>query len=161
MPKDLDCAAGGVLLRVWLSPFDYEPKAAVEIDAGTKVSDIVDRFMPKTLVRSVIHVWVGGEKVPESCWLSVRVLRGAFVTLRGSWNRADRYGYAVVCVPMGPDGLAVGVYQTFLSGWKTDDGQVWGRPVDVAVAGDGSLLVTDDGAGVIWRVTYGQSRKMP
>jgi glucose/arabinose dehydrogenase len=41
-----------------------------------------------------------------------------------------------------------------LSGFVTQDGQVWGRPVGVAVAADGSLLVSDDGSGSIWRVSY-------
>jgi glucose/arabinose dehydrogenase len=50
-------------------------------------------------------------------------------------------------------GQASGVYQDFLTGFTTD-GNAWGRPVGVAVAEDGSLLVTDDGARVIWRVSY-------
>jgi glucose/arabinose dehydrogenase len=45
------------------------------------------------------------------------------------------------------------VYEDFLTGFMTN-GVMWGRPVGIAVAGDGSLLVTDDGARVIWRVTY-------
>ncbi len=50
-------------------------------------------------------------------------------------------------------GRANGVYQDFLTGFTTG-GKAWGRPVGVAVASDGSLLVTDDGAKVIWRVSY-------
>ena len=50
-------------------------------------------------------------------------------------------------------GRATGVYEDFLTGFTTN-GKAWGRPVGVAVAADGSLLVTDDGAKVIWRVTY-------
>ena len=49
---------------------------------------------------------------------------------------------------------AVGDYEIFLSGFVTADGQVWGRPVGVAVARDGALLVTDDGSNSIWRVSY-------
>ena len=47
-----------------------------------------------------------------------------------------------------------GEYQDFLTGFVTADGEVWGRPVGVAVAPDGSLLVTDDGGNCIWRVSY-------
>ena len=80
----------------------------------------------------------------------------AFVALHGSWNRAERYGYKIVRIPMDGGGRATGGYEDFVSGWKTRDGQVWGRPVDVAVASDGSLLVSDDGANKIYRVVYGE-----
>ena len=46
------------------------------------------------------------------------------------------------------------MYQDFLTGFVTADGQMWGRPVGVAVAPDGSMLVTDDGSKSIWRVSY-------
>jgi hypothetical protein len=47
-----------------------------------------------------------------------------------------------------------GEYEDFLTGFVVDDKGVWGRPVGVAVAHDGALLVTDDGGGMLWRVTY-------
>jgi glucose/arabinose dehydrogenase len=77
----------------------------------------------------------------------------AFVALHGSWNRAKRTGYKVVRLIF-KDGQPTGEYEDFLVGFVNDDQSVWGRPVDVAVARDGSLLVTDDGGGAIWRVTY-------
>jgi glucose/arabinose dehydrogenase len=77
----------------------------------------------------------------------------AFVTLHGSWNRAKRTGYKVVRLVM-KDGKATGEYEDFLVGFVGDDKNVWGRPVGVAVAHDGSLLVSDDGSGSIWRVSY-------
>jgi glucose/arabinose dehydrogenase len=77
----------------------------------------------------------------------------AFVTLHGSWNRAKRTGYKVVRL-LFKDGKPTGAYEDFLVGFVVDDASVWGRPVDVAVARDGSLLITDDGGGVIWRVAY-------
>ena len=77
----------------------------------------------------------------------------AFVTLHGSWNRAKRTGYKVVRLTM-KDGKATGEYEDFLVGFVGDDKNVWGRPVGVAVAHDGSLLVSDDGSGSIWRVSY-------
>lgn len=76
-----------------------------------------------------------------------------FAAEHGSWNRASRAGYEVIRVPL-KNGHASGVYEDFLTGFVTPDGQVWGRPVGVAVAHDGSLLVTDDGSKSIWRVIY-------
>ena len=77
----------------------------------------------------------------------------AFVTLHGSWNRSKRTGYKVVRLVM-KDGKSTGVYEDFLVGFVGDDKSVWGRPVGVAAAHDGSLLVSDDGSGSIWRVSY-------
>ena len=76
----------------------------------------------------------------------------AFAAEHGSWNHSQGSGREVVRIPI-EKGKATGVYQDFLTGFVTD-GNSWGRPVGVAVATDGSLLVTDDGARVIWRVTY-------
>lgn len=76
-----------------------------------------------------------------------------FAAEHGSWNRANRSGGEVIRVPL-EKGKASGVYQDFLTGFVTADGQVWGRPVGVAVAKDGSMLVTDEGSKSIWRVSY-------
>jgi glucose/arabinose dehydrogenase len=77
----------------------------------------------------------------------------AFVAMHGSWNRAKRTGYKVVRLPF-KDGAPTGEYEDFLTGFVANDASVWGRPVDVAVAHDGALLVTDDAGGAIWRVAY-------
>jgi glucose/arabinose dehydrogenase len=76
-----------------------------------------------------------------------------FAAEHGSWNRAFRTGYEVIRVPL-KDGRASGEFEDFLTGFVTKDGQVWGRPVGVAVSQDGSLFVTDDGSQSIWRVSY-------
>ena len=76
-----------------------------------------------------------------------------FAAEHGSWNRANRSGYEVIRVPL-ENGKASGVYQDFLTGFVTPTGEDWGRPVGIAVAQDGSMLVTDDGYKAIWRVTY-------
>ncbi len=75
----------------------------------------------------------------------------AFAAEHGSWNRARRVGYKVIRVPM-RDGKATGAYEDFLVGFVAKDGNVWGRPVGVAVAKDGALMVTDDASGTVWRV---------
>jgi glucose/arabinose dehydrogenase len=76
----------------------------------------------------------------------------AFVTLHGSWNRTRRTGYKVVRVPL-KDGKPTGEYEDFMLGFVVSNATVWGRPVGIAVAKDGSLLVGEDGTGTIWRVT--------
>jgi glucose/arabinose dehydrogenase len=76
-----------------------------------------------------------------------------FAAEHGSWNRSVRTGYEVILVPL-RNGRASGEYEDFLTGFVTADGKVWGRPVGVAVAQDGSLMVTDDGSGSLWRVSY-------
>jgi glucose/arabinose dehydrogenase len=76
-----------------------------------------------------------------------------FASEHGSWNRARRVGYKVIRVPM-KDGKATGEFEDFLLGFVTQEGDVWGRPVGVAVGKDGSLIVTDDGSGTVWRVAY-------
>jgi glucose/arabinose dehydrogenase len=77
----------------------------------------------------------------------------AFTAMHGSWNRANRTGHKVVRVRM-KNGVPTGEYEDFLVGFITDDGNAWGRPVGVLQAADGSLLVSDDAANVIYRVSY-------
>jgi glucose/arabinose dehydrogenase len=76
-----------------------------------------------------------------------------FAALHGSWNRTVRTGYAVIRVRIN-QGQASGSYEDFMTGFVSPDGEVWGRPVGVCVAGDGALLVSDDGSNSIWRVSY-------
>ncbi|MGH8013147.1 MAG: PQQ-dependent sugar dehydrogenase [Candidatus Binataceae bacterium] len=77
----------------------------------------------------------------------------AFASEHGSWNRAPRTGYKVIRAIV-HNGTPTGEYDDFMTGFVTRDGQVWGRPVGVAVAHDGSLLVTDDAHGTVWRISY-------
>ncbi len=81
-----------------------------------------------------------------------------FAAEHGSWNRAKRGGYEVVRIPM-RNGQANGSYEDFLTGSVTPEGQVWGRPVDVAMMKDGSILVTDDASRTVWRVVYSGDEK--
>jgi glucose/arabinose dehydrogenase/beta-lactamase superfamily II metal-dependent hydrolase len=90
---------------------------------------------------------------PHSASLQLVFHEGsAFAAEHGSWNRNLRTGYKVIRVPFKPDGTAVGSYEDFLTGFVTDEGYPWGRPVGVAIAKDGALLVSDDGSNAIWRV---------
>lgn len=77
----------------------------------------------------------------------------AFAAEHGSWNRAVRTGYKIIRVLL-QNGRATGEYEDFVTGFVTSEGNVWGRPVGVTVAADGSLVFTDDASNSVWRVTY-------
>ena len=77
-----------------------------------------------------------------------------FASEHGSWNKSARAGYEVIRVPRHQTGKASGEYEDFVTGFVLPDGSVWGRPVGITVAPDGSLLVTDDGSNSIWRIAY-------
>jgi glucose/arabinose dehydrogenase len=78
--------------------------------------------------------------------------RGAiFIAEHGSWNRTTPIGYRISVVR--PEGKGPATYETFAQGWLSG-GSAWGRPVDVQELPDGSLLVSDDRAGVVYRITY-------
>jgi glucose/arabinose dehydrogenase len=76
-----------------------------------------------------------------------------FAAEHGSWNRSKRTGYKVVRIKL-KDGVPTGEYEDFVTGFVVNDSDVWGRPVGVAVAHDGALLVSEDGDGTIWRITH-------
>lgn len=76
-----------------------------------------------------------------------------FAAEHGSWNRDRRVGYKVVRVPL-KNGVPNGEYEDFMTGFVTPDGNVWGRPVGVTVGAEGSLFVTDDASGTVWKVRY-------
>ncbi|NWG74048.1 MAG: PQQ-dependent sugar dehydrogenase [Rubrivivax sp.] len=78
---------------------------------------------------------------------------GIFVASHGSWNRTKPSGALINFVPLKADGTA-GAAEVFAEGWLDENGIYRGRPVDVAVMKDGSLLISDDFAGAIYRVTY-------
>ena len=128
---------------------------------GDNVDPRVNPQKPELVARAIIpDVLLGshraplqfafytGKQFPES------YRGGAFIAEHGSWNRSTRAGYQVVFVPF-KNGKPSGDPQPFLTGLVPDPtkGNVNGRPVGVTVAPDGSLLVSDDGAGVVYRVT--------
>ncbi len=79
--------------------------------------------------------------------------RGAlFIAEHGSWDRSAPIGYRVTMVDIDPAGKPTN-YRVFADGWL-DGGEAWGRPVDLTVAPDGALLVSDDRAGAIYRIGY-------
>ena len=128
---------------------------------GSNVDSRVKQEHPELVARAIIpdvllgaHVaplqfaFYTGKQFPES------YRGGAFVAEHGSWNRASRTGYQVAFVAF-KDGKPSADPVSFMTGLVPDPSKedVNGRPVGVAVAPDGSLLVSDDGAGVIYRIT--------
>ena len=76
-----------------------------------------------------------------------------FAAQHGSWNRGKRTGYKVIRAIM-KDGAPTGAYEDFVTGFVINDSTVWGRPVGVTVDKSGALLISEDGSGTIWRVSY-------
>jgi len=77
-----------------------------------------------------------------------------FASQHGSWNRSVRTGYEVIRIPLHQTGHATGEYEEFVTGFVLPDGMVWGRPVGITVARDGSLLISDDASESLWRIRY-------
>ena len=77
---------------------------------------------------------------------------GVFIAEHGSWNRSKKSGYRVVHVAI--DGARAGKPEVLAEGWLRSDESVWGRPADVLPLPDGSLLVSDDQAGAIYRIRH-------
>jgi len=112
----------------------------------------------KTIVPDVLiqaHSAVLGLVFYEGKMFPAEYQGDAFVALHGSWNRAKRTGYKIIRIRF-KNGRPAGGYDDFLTGWMLDEDrrEVWGRPVGLLVLQDGSMLITDDGANKIWRVTY-------
>jgi glucose/arabinose dehydrogenase len=74
-----------------------------------------------------------------------------FIAEHGSWNRSKPIGYRIMMAAV--EGGNVKSYEPFIDGWLTN-GEAWGRPVDVLFLKDGSMLISDDHANAVYRVTY-------
>lgn len=76
-----------------------------------------------------------------------------FIAEHGSWNRSEKIGYRIVLVRLDENNNPTS-YEPFIEGWLRDDESVWGRPVEFELLGDGSVLISDDESGTIYRLTY-------
>ncbi|MBI1285293.1 MAG: sorbosone dehydrogenase family protein [Thiobacillus sp.] len=97
------------------------------------------------------HVASLGMRFYTGTQFPTRYRNAVFIAEHGSWNRSEKDGYRVSVVRL-QDRRAVS-YESFVTGWLNGD-SAWGRPADVLVMPDGSLLISDDLAGAIYRVTY-------
>jgi glucose/arabinose dehydrogenase len=121
--------------------------------------DLVARtLVPDVLVQA--HSAVLGLVFYEGAMFPPEYEGDAFVALHGSWNRSKRTGYKIVRIPF-QAGRPRGGYDDFITGWMLDESSrdVWGRPVGLLVAKDGALLVADDGANMVWRVSCARPQK--
>lgn len=98
------------------------------------------------------HVAALGMRFYTGTQFPAQYRKQIFIAEHGSWNRSTPLGYRVMLVTL--EGNTVTSYAPFAEGWLQQNGKVLGRPVDVEVASDGSLLVSDDYAGAIYRITY-------
>jgi glucose/arabinose dehydrogenase len=116
---------------------DETPPADVVMPASETVAHAADLGM----------TFYTGKQFPK------RYQGGIFSAQHGSWNRTEPVGARVMFTPVDKDGKA-GETKPFAEGWLTDNGEYLGRPVDVAQLPDGSLLVSDDLVGAIYRISY-------
>jgi glucose/arabinose dehydrogenase len=118
-----------------------------------KRPDLVERaLVPDVMIQA--HSAAVGVKFYEGTQFPERYRNGAFVALHGSWNRRTPTGYKVGFVPFENGSPASGL-EDFMTGWLNEgEATTWGRPVGLLELPDGSLLVSDDGGHIIWRVSY-------
>ena len=118
---------------------------------GSKVDLETFEFQPP-LLELQAHVAAVGIEFYEGDMFPEEYKQRVFWAERGSWNRSSKIGYRVMMATY--DGDTVVSHEPFITGWLQPGEQVLGRPVDFLEMADGSLLVSDDHAGVIYRVTY-------
>ena len=107
-------------------------------------------FVPPALKQGG-HVAPDGLRFYTGSMFPAEYRNRIFIAQHGSWNRSQKSGYRVMMVTL--EGNKVARYEVFAEGWLRNE-QNWGRPVDVLVMADGALLVSDDDAGVVYRVSY-------
>ncbi len=125
-----------------------DPRAKLERPADKTIDSVI---VPDVLLQahnaSLGLTFYDGKQFPKEYDSDL------FASEHGSWNRAHISGHEVVRVPLNK-GKSNGMYEDFLVGFVTPEGRYWGRPVGVVTGKDGSLYVTDDGVGAIWKVSY-------
>ncbi len=125
---------------------------------GPHVDTRVEPQRPDLVARAIVpdyslgaHTASLGLAFYDADAFPTRYRGGAFIGQHGSWNRSEPVGYKVVFVPFA-GGRPAGLPEDILTGFLDADGNANGRPVGVAVARDGALLVADDVGGRVWRV---------
>jgi glucose/arabinose dehydrogenase len=124
---------------------------------GVPYPDLAGRDPPQLTIPPVLeleaHAAALGIEFYDGNMFPAEYRGDAFVAQHGSWNRTDPVGYRAMRVRFDQQGRPVG-QEEFITGWLRDDGGVLGRPVDIKELPDGSLLISDDHAGLIYRVTH-------
>lgn len=134
-------------------PYAYAGKNEDPRRKGERPDLVARTIVPDVLIQA--HSAVLGLVFYSGRMFPAEYRGDAFVALHGSWNRSRRTGYKIIRIPF-ENGRPSGGYEDFVTGWMGDENrpEVWGRPVDLVVMRDGSILISDDGANMIWRVSY-------
>jgi glucose/arabinose dehydrogenase len=126
---------------------------------GRHVDERVQPPRPDLVARALVpdyalgsHTASLGLAFSDGARLTPNFANGVFIGQHGSWNRKPRAGYKVIFIPF-VDGKPQGMPVDVLTGFVDEQGHARGRPVGVAIARDGALLVADDVGGAVWRVT--------
>ncbi len=136
-------------------PYSYIGKNPEPRLNGARPDLVAKAIVPDVLVTS--HSAALGIVFNEGNMFPKEYLGDAFVAFHGSWNREKLTGYKIIRIDFDNNGkLKKPEYEDFITGWlpSEDSNEVWGRPVGLLMLADGSMLITDDGAKKIWRVTY-------
>jgi glucose/arabinose dehydrogenase len=136
----------------YLSPDKLDPRRVK--DGQSENSEMAARTTtPEVLFQA--HSAALGLAFARGGMFPKRYRNGAFVAMRGSWNRLSGTGYKIAFVPF-EDGRPLGHYEDFVRGFLIDPSgpTTWGRPVAVLALPDGSLLFTEEANGWIYRVSY-------
>ena len=146
------------MTRVTPGGFYGWPYAYIGPHEEPRNQGLAPELVSKTLYPSVL---LGGHVGPLDLLFytgkqfPARYQGGAFVAFHGSWNRSKRAGYEIAFIPF-KDGKPQSGPEDFLTGWMLgeDNKEVWGRPVGLLQLPDGSILISDDGTGKLWQVSY-------
>ena len=111
-----------------------------------------DEFTPPALKQGG-HVAPDGLRFYTGKMFPPEYANRIFIAQHGSWNRSNKSGYRVMMVTLNRDGKTVDKYEEFATGWMENE-RAWGRPVDVLVMPDGALLISDDTADAVYRISY-------
>ena len=149
------------VVEVENSFYGYPYKHSMDVldpEYSKKIPDDAEEFVDPILEIGA-HVAPTGLSFYDGDLFPTKYQNTLFMTLHGSWNRSRKVGYKVIAVHFDEDGELL-YYKDFITGWlQKSDGQekVLGRPASVFQKSDGSILISDDGANVIYRVTYQNS----
>ena len=128
---------------IWDSEFGETGKA-INVDFRSPAQELDPHVAPLGMI------FYTGSMFPASYKNKILIAE------HGSWNRSEKIGYRITEVTLN-DGQATS-YKPFIDGWLQENDAVWGRPVDLLQLSDGSVLISDDQSGTIYRVTYNQNQ---
>lgn len=138
----------------YLSSKNIDPRRCFA-NGTSERPDLVERTLTPDLLYQA-HSAALQMKFYRGTQFPVHYQNGAFVAFHGSWNRHAGTGYKMAFIPFGPDNRPLGYYEEFLKGFLIDPQgpTTWGRPVGLLEMPDGSILLSEDGNGRLYRIQY-------